>query len=76
MKYSEGDSWSYDYESFVAGDAAGREQAILVFNSSSSYAPLRSRQKEFFDNHMPPIITDRQIKEICIDKDGNVTLIE
>lgn len=76
MRYSEGNSWSYDYETFVVADAAGREQAVSVFNPSSASAPLRSRQKDYSDNHMPPIITDHQVDEICIDKDGNVIFVK
>lgn len=32
MKESEGDSWSYDYETFVAFDAAGRQQFADALN--------------------------------------------
>ena len=28
MQESEGDTWNYDYETFVAFDAAGREQFV------------------------------------------------
>lgn len=77
MKYSEGSSWNYDYEEFVAIDEAGRNQAVQVFNSSSSSSVVAKRQaqKRQNDNHMPPVIVEGDIKEIGVDKDGNITLI-
>lgn len=78
MKYSEGSSWSYDYEEFVAIDEAGRNQASSVFNSAN-YAPSKTKQKEersISDTHMPPVILDRPVKEICVDQKGKVTLIQ
>lgn len=78
MKYSEGSSWSYDYEEFVAIDEAGRNQAGSVFNSAN-YAPSRNKQKEernIIDTHMPPVILDRPVKEICVNPNGSVSLIE
>lgn len=77
MKYSEGKDWAYDYESFVRADAAGREQAAKVFYpSSSNTASVRRSQQLYKDNHMSPVIVDKEVKEIAIDKDGNVILIE
>ena len=32
MLYSEGDSWVYDYETFVKVDAGGREQWVSHLN--------------------------------------------
>ncbi len=78
MRYSEGSSWSYDYEEFVAIDDAGRNQASSAFNSAN-HAPSKYKQKEergFVDTHMPPVILDRPVKEICVDPKGKVTLIQ
>ena len=77
MKYSEGSSWSYDYEEFVTIDEAGRNQANSAFNSVS-YAPSKNRQKELsgsIDAHIPPVILDQPVKEICVDQNGKITLI-
>lgn len=35
MQLSEGDTWTYDYETFVAFDAAGHQQFVDVLNSAS-----------------------------------------
>ena len=42
MMESEGGSWTYDYETFVTFDAAGRSQ----FNSSLQNAPIRSASRD------------------------------
>ena len=51
MKESEGDSWSYDYETFVAFDAAGRQQFTDALN-------LNRAQKK----NAPKAIEKRQIR--------------
>ena len=77
MKYSEGSSWSYDYEEFVAIDEAGRNQAISVFNTTN-YAPSRNNQKgerAITETHLPPVILDQPIREIRMSQNGSVELI-
>ena len=76
MKYSEGSSWSYDYEEFVVIDEAGRNQAAQVFSASSNYT-LKAMQEEHnnvYENHLPPVFVDGYVKEIGLDKDGGITL--
>jgi hypothetical protein len=38
MKESEGDGWTYDYETFVTFDAAGHQQFVNALN------PIKTRQ--------------------------------
>jgi hypothetical protein len=78
MRYSVGDNWVYDYETFVNADAAGREQAAKVFNSTTGFTAVAKQQalKHQSESHMPPVITDRRVKEIEVDKRGNVTIIK
>ena len=77
MKYSEGSSWSYDFEEFVAIDEAGRNQAVQVFNSSSNSTAVAKQQarRHHFEEHMAPVFIEGDIKEIRLDKNGNITLI-
>ncbi|MBO4923847.1 MAG: hypothetical protein J5382_06950 [Bacteroidales bacterium] len=73
MKYSEGDSWTYDYEAFVAVDEAGRNQAASAFavrtvQSSVLRAPSRSELP------LPPVLLDQDVKVIVVDGNGKVEM--
>ena len=74
MRYSEGEDWIYDYETFVKADEQGRREAAEVFNSSNA-SPMSKSSSNWKDHHHPPIIIDKDVKEIGMDKDGNVVLV-
>lgn len=46
MQESEGDSWTYDYETFVAFDAAGRQQFVEALPNASRRAPKADKQQQ------------------------------
>ena len=72
MKYSEGDDWEYDYETFVAADAAGRSQAAAAFSSKSvSSSVLRSPS----ELSSPPVEVDQNVKVVCVDENGSIVTI-
>ena len=72
MKYSEGDDWEYDYETFVAADEAGRSQAAAAFSSkSASSSELRSPS----ELSSPPVEVDQNVKVVCVDENGNIVMI-
>lgn len=73
MKYSEEDGWVYDYEAFVAADAAGRAQAAGAFSSKAAAssvlrAPSRSELP------LPPVLVDQDVKVIVVDGNGKVEM--
>jgi hypothetical protein len=56
MKESEGDSWSYDYEIFVAFDAAGRQQfadALNLNRAQKKNAPKAIKKQQI--RTAPPV---------------------
>jgi hypothetical protein len=56
MKESEGDSWSYDYETFVAFDAAGRQQfadALNLNRAQKKNAPKAIKKQQI--RTAPPV---------------------
>lgn len=56
MKESEGDSWSYDYETFVAFDAAGRQQfadALNLNRAQKKNAPKATKKQQI--RTAPPV---------------------
>ncbi len=56
MRFSEGDSWVYDYETFVDFDAKGRkEEASYPYGSSNLYSG--SAGKQFTPLHPPVLMT-------------------
>ena len=73
MKWSVGGGWSYDYETFVAADAAGRQQAAGRLRAAPdphlgvSEAVL---EKEYAANHVPPVLVDDSVKEVSVPLSG------
>ena len=72
-------NWTYDYETFVAADEAGRKQAAEAY---AAYPPSKSpsvirneSDEEGFLPGLPPVVTDGPVREIRISKEGKVTLI-
>lgn len=73
MKYSEGNDWVYDFEAFVAVDAAGRAQAAGAFSSkATSSSVLRAPSKS--EMPLPPVLVDKDVKEIYVDGKGKVEM--
>ena len=72
-------NWTYDYESFVAADEAGRKQAAEAYEAyppSKSPSVIRNESdEEGFLPGLPPIVTDEPVREIRVSIDGKVTLI-
>lgn len=67
MRWSEGSGWTYDYETFVALDAAGREQAAGRLNA----APLSSVKLQQHDEaHIPPVCVDESVVEVGFPVSG------
>ena len=58
MTFSEGDSWSYDYETFVAFDETGKEQEASYKYSSSTFPGGAKSESEFVPLH-PPVFLMR-----------------
>ena len=72
MRWSVGSGWTYDYETFVAQDAAGREQAqgklrSLSANSAGEEKTLEQRHAE---EHVPPVWVDDDVTETAIPLEG------
>ena len=56
MKESEGDSWTYDYETFVAFDEAGRTEFVNSLSSSARQkAPKKGVKKQQQFQTAPPV---------------------
>ena len=74
MRYSEGPDWQYDYDAFVVADAAGRAQAAGAFSGKAAHssvlrAPSRSEQP------LPPVLIDRDVKDVIVDGKGRSTVV-
>ena len=69
MKWSVGGSWKYDYETFVAADAAGRQQAAgkLKAPASREEESLRVWHAE---THIPPVLVDDSVIEVGFPVSG------
>ena len=75
MKYSEGEEWVYDYEEFAKADEHGRLVAAEVLGPwAASTTSTRSSARE--DNHHPPVYIDDSVKEVGMDKNGNIVSIK
>ena len=55
MKESEGDSWTYDYETFVAFDAAGHEQFVNNLNGVSMARGEKAQKVQPIQRTAPPV---------------------
>lgn len=71
MKWSVGSGWQYDYETFVAADAAGREQAMGRLRSLASGAGEEAAlQRHYAENHIPPVLVDDDVTETSVPLEG------
>ena len=68
MKWSVGSSWKYDYETFVAADAAGRQQAAGRLKAPAQVA--REQESLYREEHIPPVIIDDDVKEVAFPISG------
>ena len=73
MKYSEGDTWVYNYEDFVTADERGRMEAAEGLGSTN--APRRNTSQHVEEYGCPPIMIDPTVKEVGLDKKGKVVLV-
>ncbi len=73
MKYSEGESWVYDYEDFVLADEKGRREAAEGFGSKKN--TRRAQNQKIEDIDYPPISIDMSVKEVGMDKNGKILLV-
>ena len=55
MKESEGDSWTYDYEEFVAFDESGRNQFVDALNANRARAKNKKQQTRQVQRTAPPV---------------------
>ena len=74
MKYSEGSNWVYDYEAFVAADAAGRSQAAAAFSVRAASSSVR-RAPSRSELPLPPVLIDQDVKVVLVDEDGKVVKV-
>lgn len=70
MRIGIGESWEYDYETFVEADKSGRQQAAEAYASTRSSVAM-----DDFEPGLPPVFSEKDVKEIRVSKDGKVTLI-
>ena len=79
MRWGGEDGWTYDYETFVAIDEAGRTQLQeLMAGEGASQAPNRTGHgvlKNEPKPGLPPIRLDSQVREIRVYANGKVTLV-
>ena len=79
MRYSEGSGWTFDYEEFVAADAAGRKQAADAYagadylNIPRKCAPIKAEEDRFMPD-LPPIMADESVSTVSVTPDGRVIL--
>lgn len=55
MKESEGDSWTYDYETFVAFDVAGHEQFVSSLSGASGARGEEAPKMQQIQRTAPPV---------------------
>ena len=79
MQYSEGPGWTYDYETFVKFDEAGRKQAADAYAgidilNSPGMASIRDAEGERYAPGLPPIVADESVRSVTVSKQGRVIL--
>ena len=78
MTISEGDEWTYDYETFVQADEAGRKQAADGYAGAviGRSRAVRSRDAggPALKPDLKPIVADDSVRSITVGPDGRVTL--
>ena len=73
MRMGKGEDWTFDYDTFVEADAAGRKQAAAAY---SEYLSTRSSIAiDNFEPGLPPIFVEDGVKEICVSKEGKVSFV-
>lgn len=73
MRMGIGEDWTFDYDTFVEADAAGRKQAAAAY---SEYLSTRSSIAiNNFEPGLPPIFVEDGVKEICVSKEGKVSFV-
>ena len=73
MRLGLGEDWTFDYDTFVEADAAGRKQAAAAY---SEYISTRSSIAiDNFEPGLPPIFVEDGVKEICVSKEGKVSFV-
>ncbi|MBQ5979303.1 MAG: leucine-rich repeat protein [Bacteroidales bacterium] len=73
MRMGIGEDWTFDYDTFVEADAAGRKQAAASY---SEYISTRSSIAiDNFEPGLPPIFVEDGVKEICVSKEGKVSFV-
>lgn len=70
MKWSEGSAWSYDYETFVAFDAAGREQAAGKLQAAPTLLQERDPERQHAESHIAPLLVDESVREVGFPVSG------
>lgn len=81
MQWGGEDGWTYDYETFVAIDEAGRTQAQeMMSGKGAAQAPNRTgrgvlKVKDAPKPGLPPIRLDGPVREIRVSSNGKVTLV-
>ena len=70
MKWSESGAWTYDYETFVALDATGREQAAGKLYSASTSAQEQALDRQRAETHIPPVLADESVREVGFPVSG------
>lgn len=72
MQESEGDSWIYDYETFVAFDAAGRAEYVNALNNSARQQVSRRGMKQQ-EQHLtaPPVFVKGTWRDVLNKKKYN-----
>lgn len=59
MKESEGDSWTYDYETFVAFDATGRAEFVNALSSSAKVRKVSNQEEQTtYQRTAPPVFLE------------------
>lgn len=74
MRYSEGDDWQYDYETFVSFDEAGRKQAAEAFSTKVNSTSVR-KSSSHEKRDLPPLQIDSGVKSVGVDDKGNIEIV-
>ena len=74
MKWSVGSGWKYDYETFVAADEAGRQQAAgmlrIAPSGVSGASDAAELERRYAESHIPPVLVDDRVREVAFPVSG------
>ena len=70
MKWSEGSTWKYDYETFVALDQAGRSQAAGRLRAPRTRSTEEELDRQHEETHIPPVTVDEGVLEVGFPVSG------